>query len=109
MTEEEVAEILGGPPGDYTNGQGNYDSVGDAKNIAGRRESCATWCGHRGAIEANFDAGGKLTRTFFFVSESPPNVWVRIRNYFIPPKRLVIVDTDGASSVRDVSADETGR
>ncbi len=82
MTEEEVAEILGGPPGE-------------------RWSSSSTWHGHQGSkISVLFGDEGKLFMAFF---DPPPTVRERIEvglRFLQPRKRLVIVETDGAPATR---------
>ena len=62
MTEEKVAEILGGPPGD-------------------RWGSSSTWYGNQGSrIDVLFGDDGKITLAFF---DPPPTVWERM-SVFLP-------------------------
>jgi hypothetical protein len=80
MTEKEVAEILGGPPGD-------------------RRGASWAWDGPQGSrIDVLFSDDGKLMMKFF---AAPPTVQERIGavlRLLQPTRRLVIVETDGAKA-----------
>ena len=82
MTEEEVAEILGGPPG---------ESWGTS----------STWYGHQGSkITVLLVDDGKVFMAFF---DPPPTLRKRIEvglRFLQPRKRLVIVETDGVPAPR---------
>ena len=74
MTEDEVQEIIGGPPGDYTGGKADYvDKGGPWKYWIGDKEISGVykgWVGNRGVLWVSFQDGRvdgtDFERVYFF-------------------------------------------
>jgi hypothetical protein len=72
MSVEDVAAMLGCPPGDYTGGKGIYVAFIDPFPVdAVRRQHAKYWCGRDGAIGLVLDKGGKVRRADWYPALDP--------------------------------------
>ena len=89
MTKKEVVAILKLPPGDYTQGKGDYrelDKQGrvlDAVSPLGRRRDCDLgWWGPDGAVEVYFDENAKVGAMWYYHPWPPrPTLFQRVTRW----------------------------
>jgi hypothetical protein len=77
MTVAEVTEVLGGPPGDYTDGRRSY-ATGDVAFIKSSHK--IHWCGNEGAIGLLMEGDGTLQFAVYYPAvDLTPNWMKRIK------------------------------
>jgi hypothetical protein len=88
MTQDEVATILGSPPGDHTHGAGRYRLLSEEGEIVEilvvsenpeRLKRC--WCGQSSAIEVFFDDDGRLMYKWHYERWPAPTAWQRLARW----------------------------
>lgn len=89
MTRIEVIAVLGAPPGDYTDGTGDYRIIVGGQIMDGsgvpteQLDHC--WCGYDGMIGVWFDEQGRVVTASFYHAwpDGPrrPSLWERVKRW----------------------------